>query len=211
MNNKKINILVQEIESMGVTDKKVLEAVKNVKREDFIIEEEKDHAYGNYPLPIGCGQTISQPYTVAFMIEQLELEKGERVLEIGAGSGYNAAIMGKIIGATGKIYSIERISELVEFAKKNLEKSGIKNVEVIHGDGYKGYEKESPYNKIIVTAACPEIPKGLKEQLKFDGILVAPVDSFYGQDMIKLTKTKHGFKKKKLGTFSFVPLVKGKK
>ncbi|MBN2422640.1 protein-L-isoaspartate(D-aspartate) O-methyltransferase [Candidatus Woesearchaeota archaeon] len=209
-NEKKISILINEIIDMGVSDKKILHAIKKVPRDLFVRKENLNEAYENYPLPIGFGQTISQPYTVAFMIEQLELKQGEKVLEIGTGSGYNASIMAKIVEPNGKILSVEILSDLIEFAKQNLKKAGIKNVHVIHGDGSVGYSDEAPYDKIIVTAGCPEIPNPIIEQLKEEGIIVAPVESLFGQEMIKLIKHKDSLAIKKLGNFSFVPL-KGKK
>ncbi|MBD3203885.1 protein-L-isoaspartate(D-aspartate) O-methyltransferase [Candidatus Woesearchaeota archaeon] len=199
--------LLAEIRMMGIKDKKVLEAIEKTPREKFIRKTDDSQAYGNYPLPIGYDQTISQPYTVAYMIQELRLKKAHKVLEIGGGSGYNAAVMSNVVGKEGKIISIERIPELVEFARKNIRKEGIENIWVVKGDGSKGYKKQSLYDRIIVTAACPKIPEALKDQLKQGGILLAPVNAGFGQEMIRLKKTNHGFEEESLGQFRFVPLV----
>jgi protein-L-isoaspartate(D-aspartate) O-methyltransferase len=143
------------------------------------------------------------------MTEALELKEGDKVLEVGAGSGYQAAIIAKMVGKKGKVITTEIIPELVEFAKNNIKRLKIKNVKIINYDGSQGYEKESPFNAIIVTAACPKIPQPLIGQLADDGILIAPVGSFFGQIMIKITKKGKKLIKENLGSFMFVPL-KGK-
>jgi protein-L-isoaspartate(D-aspartate) O-methyltransferase len=193
-----------------ITDERLLKAFKEVPRELFIKDGFEEEAYGDYPLPIGSGQTISQPTTVMLMTQALELKEGQKVLEVGAGSGWQAAIIGKIIGNKGKVITTEIIPELAEFAGNNIKKAKIKNVNVINYDGSQGYKKESPYDRCIITAACPKIPPPIVKQLKTGGILVAPVGSLaFGQDMIKLRKTKEGVERESLGSFVFVPL-KGK-
>jgi len=193
-----------------IKDEKLLNAFKEVPRELFIKDGFEEEAYGDYPLPIGSGQTISQPTTVMLMTQALELKQGQKVLEVGAGLGWQAAIIGKIIGNKGKVITTEIIPELAEFAKNNIKKAKIKNVEVINYDGSQGYKKEAPYDRCIITAACPKIPPPLINQLKTGGILVAPVGSLvFGQDMVKLRKIKAGIEKESLGSFVFVPL-KGK-
>jgi protein-L-isoaspartate(D-aspartate) O-methyltransferase len=193
-----------------IKDEDVLKAFNNVPREIFVRKEHKKEAYGDYPLSIGHSQTISQPTTVMIMTQSLEPEKGQKVLEIGAGSGWQAAIISKIVGNEGRVITTEIIPELAEFAKNNLKRAGINNVEVIQCDGSVGYQKEAPYDRIIITAACPKIPSVLIEQLKTDGIIIAPVGSLiFGQEMIKLRKTKSGTEQENLGSFVFVPL-KGK-
>ena len=189
-----------------ITDKRLIEAFKAVPREKFILDELVNEAYGDYPLPILKGQTISQPTTVMIMINALALKKTDKVLEVGAGSGYCAAIMSKM---TKFVYTTEIIPELADFASNNIKKAGIKNIEVINYDGSQGYEKKAPYDKIIVTAACPKIPPPLIEQLKQNGIIVAPVAYFLGQTMIKGVKKGKELKTESLGSFVFVPL-KGK-
>ncbi len=190
-----------------IRDEKILKAFQDVPRELFVMEEFKDEAYGDYPLPIGMGQTISQPTTVMIMTQALELERGHKVLEVGAGSGWQAAIIGKIVGKEGKVITTEIIPELAEFARKNIEKAHIENVKVINCDGSEGYKKEAPYDRCIITAACPRIPKPIIEQTKEGGIIIAPVGSLlFGQKMVKLRKTKDRITKEILGDFVFVPL-----
>lgn len=191
-----------------VTDNRLIEAFSSVPREKFVLERFVNEAYGDYPLPILSNQTISQPTTIMIMTQALELKLGERVLEVGAGSGYQAALIAYMVGSKGRVITTEIIPELVGFARGNLEKAGVKNVEVVHYDGSQGYEKEAPYDKIIVTAACPNIPEPLIEQLKIEGILVAPVGSIYTQEMLKLKKLKKDkLDMQSLGEFFFVPLV----
>ncbi len=202
-NKEKIGLIEYWQNSGLVKDNRLIEAFEEVSREKFIRDEYLEEAYGDYPLPIGMGQTISQPTTVMIMINALELKKNDKVLEVGAGSGYCAAIMSKLCK---KVITTEIIPKLVKFAKDNIKKCKIKNVNVIEWDGSKGYEDEAPYDKIMVTAACPRIPEPLVEQLKYDGIILAPVGSFFGQDMIKMIKEKERIITKNIGSFVFVPL-----
>ena len=197
------------VSSEIVKDKKVIEAFKKIPREKFIKEEHLEEAYGDYPLSIGHGQTISQPTTVMVMTESLELKEGQKVLEIGAGSGYQAAIIAKIVGAEGKVISTEILPEIAEFAQENISKLKIKNVKIVKHDGSKGYAKEAPYDRIIITAACPKIPKPLVKQLKENGIIVAPVGNLIEQVMVKARKKANKLVEEKIGEFRFVPL-KGK-
>jgi len=187
-----------------VKDKRILKAFKEIPRERFIHEELVADAYEDSPLPIGYGQTISQPTTIMIMIEALELKKTDKVLEVGAGSGYNAALMSRLCK---KVYTVEIVPELVHFARENLKTCGIRNVEVIGGDGSTGYEPEAPYDKIMITAGCPTIPKPIIDQLKDGGIIVAPVGSRWEQEMAKLKKVKGKLEKENLGYFVFVPLI----
>jgi protein-L-isoaspartate(D-aspartate) O-methyltransferase len=184
---------------------KLIDAFKEIPRENFVLEEMVSRAYEDVPLEIGYGQTISQPSTVMIMIDALELEQTDKVLEIGSGSGYCAAIMSKL---AEKIYTIEIIPELVMFAQKNLRKSNIRNVEVILTDGSAGYHKNAPYDRIMVTAACPGIPAELINQLKDGGIIIAPVTYIQplNQRMYKIIKEAHRIISYDLGEFRFVPL-----
>ena len=186
-------------------EKQLIKAFKQVKRENFVLKQYKEQAYQDIPLPILKNQTISQPSTVMLMTNALDLQKNNKILEIGSGSGYQSAILSKL---AKKIYTIEIIPELTKLATKNLK--DYKNVKVIQGDGSLGYAKEKPYNRIIVTAACPSIPYELIDQLKPNGILIAPIGTQYQQKMIKITKTKDKIKEEYLGDFIFVKL-KGKK
>jgi len=192
----------------GITDKKVIEAVDKVKRELFVSAEMKRYAYDNNALPISGGQTISQPYTVAYMTQLLEIKKGDKVLEIGTGSGYQAAILCEM-GA--QVFTIERVPELFEQTVKLLQGMHY-NVTMKLDDGSKGWKENAPYNKIIVTAGSPKIPKQLTSQLKIGGMIAIPIGDQKMQQMILVTKTENKFKKieysiKKFSEFKFVPLV----
>lgn len=198
MNFWKENLNFQEIE---------LNAFRAVNREDFVPEELKDRAYEDMPLPLLRGKTISQPTTVMMMTHTLELQPGEKVFEVGTGSGYQAAIIAKIVGSKGRVVTTEVLPELVIFAKQNLAKANIKNVEVYEDDGSNGMPKEAPFDKIIITAACKEFPKPLLEQLKPEGIIVGPVGDQHEQEMVRGTKDKNGkLELEFLGSFLFSPL-----
>lgn len=184
----------------------LLKAFSELKREEFVFEGYKGQAYSDVPLPLISGQTISQPTTIMIMTSALEVKKGQKILEVGSGSGYQAALLGKLVGPKGEVITTEIIHELVLFAKLNLQKANIKNVEVIHTDGSQGYNKEAPYDRIIVTAAAPETPKKLLKQLKPNGILIAPVGPLYCQEMLKIKKKKKSLDIENLGDFVFVPL-----
>ncbi|MBS3125833.1 protein-L-isoaspartate(D-aspartate) O-methyltransferase [Candidatus Woesearchaeota archaeon] len=203
MTRRKEDLVRYWKDSKLITDEKLLNAFSAVPREAFILPEYLDQAYGDYPLPIGHGQTISQPTTVMLMIQTLELRKTDKVLEVGAGSGYCAAIMSRLCK---KVITTEIIPELCNYAKENILRLKLKNVEVVCHDGSKGYEKEAPYDKIMVTAACPGIPDPLIAQLKENGVIVAPVGGSFGQEMIKGIKKKGKLMTKNLGEFMFVPL-----
>jgi len=205
MTSKK-ELIKHWISSGIITDKNVVGAFKNVPREIFINENNIHEAYGDYPLAIGMGQTISQPTTVMMMTEALELNKGDKVLEIGTGSGYQAAIIANIVGKKGKVISTEIIADLCSLAQKNILKLKLKNIKIVHCDGSKGYKNEAPYDRIIVTAACPKIPEPLVGELKENGIIVAPVGNMNEQIMIKAKKNKGKLIEEKLGHFMFVPL-----
>ena len=204
----KLSYLIQELKREGIKDNNVLNSLLKIKRELFIQEKLKDLEYENYPLDIGNNQTISQPYTTAFMLQLLELKKGDKVLEIGTGSGWSTALTAQIINP-GKIYSIESIEDLSKFAKENIKKVKLKNIKIITGNGDKGLKEHSPYDKIIVNAACSKLPSILMKQLKDKGILLAPIGSLYGQKMIRLIKDKDKDKDKTedFGDFVFVPLI----
>lgn len=194
------------IKSWKNFDKSLIDAFLKIPRENFILEGYSNQAYADYALPILRGQTISQPTTIMLMMHSLELKKGQKVLEIGSGSGYQAALLSKVVGSKGKVYSVEIIDELVKFARKNIGKLNLKNIEIIKGDGSLGLKKYAPYDRILVTAGCPSIPKVLIEQLKENGILISPVGPLSYQSMIKLKKNKKIIKEN-LGEFRFVPLV----
>ncbi len=185
----------------------IIEAFKKIDRVDFVSKEYKGEAYGNYPLPIGFDQTISQPLTVAFMLELLQPKKGERILDIGAGSGWQTALLGSCVGETGKVVGVERIFALAEKAKKNIAKynfieKGI--VEILCADGSEKIENQAAFDKIIAAASADEIPGVWKEEISIGGRIVAPV----GQSVVVLEKESSGdFSSKEFFGFSFVPLI----
>ena len=183
----------------------VLSAMAAVPREVFLPEGLKGQAYDDTPLPIGCRQTISAPHMVAIMCDLLDLEAGMTVLEVGGGSGYHAPVMAVLVGPQGHIYSLERISELVSSARRNLEKAGISNVTVIEGDGSLGLPEHAPYDRISVAAAAPRVPQALQEQLKPGGRMVLPVGSDY-QRLLVVTRKNGFFVEEKMGVI-FVPLI----
>ncbi len=184
-----------------------MKAFQEVNREGFIPEELINSAYQDIPLPLLRGKTISQPTTVMLMTHALELEPGEKVFEIGTGSGYQSAIIAKIIGPKSKVITTEVVPELVSFAKQNLKMANINNVFIYEEDGSKGMQSEAPFDKIIITAACKEFPKPLLEQLKPEGIIVGPVGNEYEQEMIRGIKDKSGHLELEfLGAFLFTPM-----
>ena len=193
-----------QIAARGIRDPRVLAAMRKVPRHLFVDEALKDQAYGDYPLPIGEGQTISQPYIVALMTEALELKGPEKVLEVGTGSGYQAAILAEL---ARWVYSIERYPSLAQRAKRILEKLGYHNVIIKVGDGTKGWPEAAPFDAIIVTAAGPKIPEPLIAQLKDGGRLVMPVGDEWSQYLIKVTKKGDELIKENLGAVRFVKLV----
>lgn len=188
-------------------DERVLAAIGSVPRHLFVPENEQKNAYADYPLPIGCGQTISAPHMVAIMCDLLDIKDGMKILEIGAGSGYHAAVMAELAGS-GHVYTVERIESLALSARDNLKKAGIKNVTVIIEDGTLGLPGFAPFDRISVAAAAPEILDTLTDQLKAGGKLVIPVGRLY-QELYLVTKTD-GIKKEAKGGVVFVPLI-GKK
>ena len=190
-----------------IKNKAVLNAFKKIPREEFIPKQLHSQTYEDIPLPIYEKQTISQPTTVMLMTQDLEPKKGQKILEIGSGSGYQAAILSEIIGKKGKIYTLEILPKLAKFARSNIKKLNIKNIEVICADGSKGYPKKAPFDRIIVTAGAPEAPIPLIKQLKDKGILVIPIGPLYSQEMFKIVKDGPRLHIKKLGGFRFVPLL----
>ena len=204
MSESERNILVNSIEDKGVTDSNVLSALRKVEREKFIPLMMQPNAYRDIALPIGYGQTISQPYTVALMTQALKVKKGDRVLEIGTGSGYQAAILEKM-GA--KVYSIERHNDLYRKTQKLFDTLGIR-VSTKCGDGTIGWSEFAPYDGIIVTAGSPEIPESLKKQLVNGGRLVIPVGGKHTQTLKVVTRaSEHDYEIESIPEFAFVPLI----
>ncbi|MCO6146474.1 protein-L-isoaspartate(D-aspartate) O-methyltransferase [Flavobacterium sp. NRK1] len=201
------NQLSAVLEQKGITDKNVLEAIKKVPRHLFLNSSFEDYAYQDKAFPIGAGQTISQPYTVAFQSQLLQVEKGHQVLEIGTGSGYQTAVL-CAMGA--KVYSIERQNELFKSTSLLLPKLGIRPKHLSFGDGYKGLPNFAPFDSIIVTAGAPIIPKPLLAQLKIGGRLVIPVGEDPQIMTMLIRKNETQFEKHEFGEFRFVPLLENK-
>ncbi len=196
-------MVTQQIERRGVKDPLVLNAMKQVKRHLFVPEERQDFAYGDYPLPIGHQQTISQPYIVAVMTELLELKPDSKVLEIGTGSGYQAAVLAEI---AQEVYTIEIVEPLCKKAEKFLKKLDYNNVRVKCADGYRGWKEAAPFDAIIITAAPPRVPEPLVKQLKPGGRLVLPVGDYW-QELVIIRKTETGTKRERLFGVRFVPMT----
>lgn len=194
----------QQIEARGVHDTRVLAAMREVPRHLFIPPPYDRGAYEDCPLPIGNGQTISQPYIVALMTSLLKSEPDHTVLEIGAGSGYQAAVLSLLVR---KVTTVERIPEVADLAKKNLDALQYTNLEVIVGDGTQGYPKNSPYDGIIITAATPQVPSPLVDQLADMGRLVAPVGNREVQELVVMEKINTAIKTEHHGGVRFVPLI----
>ena len=191
----------------GISDQLVLRAMDEVPREHFVERAQADAAYADQALPICCGQTISQPYVVAYMTEQLAVKPQHRVLEIGTGSGYQAAVLSRL---AREVISIERYRTLAEIARIRFKTLGYQNIEAVVGDGLKGVPERAPYDRIIVTAAAEAIPDALVAQLADGGTMILPLGPHSGaQDLVKLTKTKEGLKRDNLIAVRFVPLLPG--
>jgi len=185
---------------------RVVEAMDRTPRELFVPESIRHMAYEDHPLPIGEGQTISAPHMVAIMCDILDLQEKMVVLDVGTGSGYHAAVMADLVGPEGRVYSIERIPELVVFARRNLREAGIENVTVVEGDGSLGLPERAPYDRINVAATAPKVPEPLKGQLKVGGKLVVPVGTCY-QELVLVIRTDEGFELEHHGGVVFVPLI----
>ncbi len=192
----------------GIADKDILRAMEEVPRSEFVDADHFERAYADQALPISCGQTISQPYVVAYMTEQLGLRPHHRVLEIGTGSGYQAAVLSLL---AREVVSVERYRTLADIARRRLQKLGYKNVEVIVGDGFAGAPEHAPFDRIIVTAAAEKLPEELIEQLKDGGAMILPLGPHGGsQHIVKLTKSQTGIEHEQLIAVRFVPLLPGR-
>jgi protein-L-isoaspartate(D-aspartate) O-methyltransferase len=194
----------RQIETRGITNPQVLEVMRQIPRHEFVPGASARRAYADNPLPIGEGQTISQPYIVALMTQELQLTGGEKVLEIGTGSGYQAAILGKL---AAEVHTLERKKDLAKRAAEVLQSLDYSNIFVHLGDGTLGLPEEAPFDRIIVTAAAPDVPKPLLEQLKVNGKLILPVGSRWRQVLELWTREKKGFIKNEILPVVFVPLV----
>jgi len=203
---KRERMVKDQIVGRGIEDTAVLRAMRIVPREIFVPERYQRYAYDDTPLPIPGKQTISQPYVVALMISLLELDADDRVLEIGAGSGYAAALLGQIVR---EVHTVERIKELVKYARERLQLLGYNNIHVHRGDGTLGWEPEAPYDGIVVAAGGPSVPDSLKRQLAENGRLIIPVGrTERQQNLIRVIKTgENEFEESDLGAVAFVPLI----
>jgi protein-L-isoaspartate(D-aspartate) O-methyltransferase len=204
----RMKMVQDQIEGRGVKDSRVLQALRNTPRHQFVPSQIEEYAYDDRPLPIGHGQTISQPYIVGLMTELLETRPEHKVLEIGTGSGYQAAVLSLLVQ---HVFTIEIVPELAKSAKATLTRLGLGNVSVIVGDGYKGLPEQAPFDRILLTAAPPEIPAALIEQLKPGGKLVAPVGTRY-QELVVIDKLPDGrIRRRSSIPVMFVPMVPGPK
>ena len=196
-------MVADQFEARGVKDPLVLAAMRAVPRHDFVPPSARQDAYGDHPLPIGHGQTVSQPYIVATMTAALGLHGGEKVLEVGTGSGYQAAVLGQIGAA---VYSIEIVSPLAEEARERMTRLGYRNVYVRAGDGYKGWPEAAPFDAIVVTAAAPKVPEPLKQQLKEGGRLVIPLGE-KDQELMLITRRGESYEERRVLPVVFVPMT----
>lgn len=201
------NQLAKLLEEKGITDKRVLEAIKKIPRHLFLDSSFEDFAYQDKAFPIGAGQTISQPYTVAFQSQLLQVKKDDKILEIGTGSGYQTAVL---VAMGAKVYSVERQNELFKTTSILLPKMGIRPKHLSFGDGYKGLPNHAPFDSIIVTAGAPIIPKPLMAQLKIGGRLVIPLGENEQVMTLLIRKNATQFEKHEFGEFKFVPLLENK-
>lgn len=201
------NKLAEIVAAKGITDKKVLSAIKTIPRHLFLDSSFEDHAYQDKAFPIGADQTISQPYTVAYQTELLQVQPNDKILEIGTGSGYQTAVL---LHLKARVYTIERQQELFKSTRLFFNKMNYRPKKMIFGDGYKGLPEEAPFDGIIVTAGAPEVPRALLSQLKVGGRLVIPVGVEEQVMTLYVRKSEKEFEKKELGAFRFVPLLEDK-
>ena len=201
--DERSQMVKQQLQTREIRDKAVLKAMSRVPRHRFVPTQHAHRAYADHPLPIGHGQTISQPYIVAYMTEAADISSNEKVLEIGTGSGYQAAVLGEL---AKEVYSIEIIPELADRARQTLGALGYKNVHVKTGNGYEGWAEHAPYDAIVVTAAPDEIPRALVDQLALNGRMVIPVGTGI-QEMVVVTKTRDGVIEKRTIPVRFVPMT----
>jgi protein-L-isoaspartate(D-aspartate) O-methyltransferase len=198
-------MVVRQLEHRGISDKRVLRAMSEVPRHEFVPNEAKSVAYGDHPLPIGFGQTISQPYIVAFMAERLILEPADRLLEVGTGSGYQAAVLSRLVK---QIFSIEIVDELILRATCDLKRLEYQNILVKKGDGYEGWPEFAPFDAITVAAALDHIPQPLIDQLREGGRMVIPVGSAHHQQLLLIEKNPSGLRRRAICPVRFVPFTR---
>ena len=199
--------LIESLKMEGMLrSPEVIEAMMKVPREEFVLPFYRKEAYNDYPLPVEGGQTISAPHMVAMMTELLDLKRGQRVLDIGTGTGYHAAVMAEIVGPEGRVYGVERVKDLAERATETLTRLGYGNVEIYHGDGSVGLEDKAPFDRILVACAAPDVPEPLIRQLRDGGKMVIPVG--YGtQTLMLVEKSGDKIRKERHGECVFVPMI----
>jgi len=199
--------LIMALRNQGIRDQAILEAIERTPREMFLGPSFQPMAYADQALPIACGQTISQPYVVAFMTDRLKLNDRSKVLEIGTGSGYQTAILSPL---SRRVYTIERYRTLAKEAEERFKALGLANITQMVGDGYKGWPKQAPFDRIIVTAAAKDVPKALADQLAIGGIMIIPLEEGpLNQELVRITRDEQGFAQERLLPVRFVPLVEG--
>jgi protein-L-isoaspartate(D-aspartate) O-methyltransferase len=201
---RRVNMVERQLRGRHIVDQRVLEAMNAVPRHLFVPSEERDHAYDDNALPIGFGQTISQPFMVALMLEAMQLSGSEKVLEVGTGSGYQAALLGQL---ASEVYSLEIVPELAAGARAVIEQLGFGNVKVIWGDGHQGLPDHAPYAAIVVAAGAREVPPELVEQLADGGVMLVPVGERDSQELLRLQKRVSGVTAEQITRCAFVPLV----
>ena len=201
---QRLRMVEEQLRARGIRDQRVLDAMARVPRHEFVPQEHRDEAYEDHPIGIGEGQTISQPFVVAAMLEALELQPEDVALEVGTGSGYETAVLAELVRM---VYSIERIASLAERARTVLERLGYKNVAVVHGDGSQGLPEAAPFDVIVVSAAAPHVPKPLMDQLRDGGRLVIPVGSGFAQELQLVRKIGGAATTMYLDGVRFVPLI----
>jgi len=207
LDRDRLRMIERQLTRRGIDNKDVLRAMREVPREAFVPKALQEHAYKDTPLPIDAGQTISQPYVVALMIDAAGVAPGDRVLEVGAGSGYAAAVLSRI---AARVYAIERHPELAMSAAERLRRLGYDNIEVRAGDGAHGWIEAAPFDAILVSASGEAIPQALKEQLDIGGTLVMPVGPLHKQRLVKVHRgSASSYEEEDLGAVSFVPLITG--
>ncbi len=199
--------LIMSLRNQGIRDTRVLSAMERIPREEFVPELFGEQAYADQSLPIECGQTISQPYVVAFMTEKLKVDDRCKVLEVGTGSGYQAAILSRV---SRRVYTMERYRTLLRDAEERFRKLRLTNITTMHADGTKGWPQQAPFDRIIVTAAAKTMPHDLIDQLKVGGIMILPLEQEHGQqELVRVTRHEHDFELEILLPVRFVPLVDG--
>lgn len=198
-------MIQEDLISLGITDERVIEAIRRVPREEFLPDDLKPHAYDDNPLPIGKGQTISQPYVVALACQLLELSPAAKVLDVGTGSGYQAAVLSFL---AEEVWTIECIASLAKNAEKTIKQLGYKNIHVVIGDGSLGYPAQAPFDGIVSAASSHEVPKPWLDQLTDGGRLVAPIGGLI-QELVRVMRIGNEFKRESFGGVRYVPLVRG--